>query len=146
MKAIFITGGTGYIGSRLIKKLLSRGHDVIALVRPGSESKLQQGAKTVIANPFDASSFQKEIPQGSVFVQLPGVSHPSPRKKQLFQQIDLRSVKASADAASAAGVSHFVYVSVAMSETKIMKDYQDVRKEGEAYCISQNLNCSFIRP
>lgn len=27
-----------------------------------------------------------------------------------------------------------------------MKDYQEVRKEGEEYCISKNLNCSFIMP
>lgn len=27
-----------------------------------------------------------------------------------------------------------------------MKAYQDVRREGEAYCLNKNLNCSFIRP
>jgi nucleoside-diphosphate-sugar epimerase len=27
-----------------------------------------------------------------------------------------------------------------------MKAYQDVRKEGEEYCLSKKLNCTFIRP
>lgn len=146
MKSIFITGGTGYIGSRLIEILLQRGHTVTALVRKGSENKLPQGTKAVVADPFDAATFQDQIPPNAVFVQLLGVHHPSPKKKELFRQIDLRSVKASADAAAHADVSHFVYVSVAMTESSLMKDYQAVRREGEAYLLSKNLPCSFIRP
>jgi uncharacterized protein YbjT (DUF2867 family) len=146
LKTIFITGGTGYIGTRLIKKLIDRGHEVCALVRKGSENKVPTGAKIVVSDPFNPGSFQHAIPERAVFVQLLGVPHPSPKKKELFRTIDLVSVKASADAAAFAKVPHFVYVSVAMSASTIMKDYQEVRKEGEAYCISKNLNCSFVRP
>lgn len=143
---IFITGGTGYMGKRLIQMLSAKGHEVVALVRKESEHKLPVGIKKVIANPFDAQSFQNAIPRGAVFVQLLGVPHPSPRKKHLFRQIDLQSVKASADAAAAARCSHFVYVSVAMMESGIMKDYQQVRREGEAYILAKGLKASFIRP
>lgn len=146
METIFLTGGTGYMGKRLIKRLLQKGHPVIALARKGSEHKLPPGAKAIVADPFNAASFQSFIPKGSVFVQLLGVPHPSPRKKELFYKIDLPSVKASADAAAAAGVMHFVYVSVAMAESRIMKDFQEARKEGEAYIRSKGLPCTFIRP
>jgi nucleoside-diphosphate-sugar epimerase len=146
MEKIFITGGTGYIGKRLVKILLKRGHRVIALVRKGSENKATNGAEVVVANPFDAGSFESFIPKDTVFVQLLGVSHPSPKKAQQFKEIDLRSVKASADAATQAGVSKFIYISVAMSPSKIMAAYQAVRKEGEEYCVNKRLNCTFIRP
>lgn len=33
-----------------------------------------------------------------------------------------------------------------MAPSKIMAAYQAVRKEGEEYCQSKKLNCSFIRP
>ena len=46
--SIFITGGTGYIGSRLIPLLAERGHKIKALVRDGSESKLPAGANGVV--------------------------------------------------------------------------------------------------
>jgi uncharacterized protein YbjT (DUF2867 family) len=146
MKTVFITGATGYIGKRLTKLLLQRGHKVIALVRKGSEHKVVVGAAIVAADPFDPNSFQSFIPKGAVFIQLLGVSHPSPKKAKQFKEIDLRSVKASADAAAIAEVSHFIYVSVAMAPSKIMATYQAVRKEGEEYCKSKKLNCSFIRP
>lgn len=145
-KNIFTTGGTGYIGTRLIKLLLQKNYHVIVLVRKGSEHKVPAGAETVIGNPFDASTFQQYIPKGSIFIQLLGVAHPSPKKAKQFREIDLRSVKASADAAAWAGVSHFIYVSVAMSPSKLMQAYQEVRKEGEGYCLSKKLNCTFIRP
>lgn len=146
MPTIFISGGTGYIGSRLINILLQKNFDVYALVRRGSESKLPSGTHVVIADPFLPESFSSKIPKGSIFVQLLGISHPGPKKKDLFRTIDLVSAKASALAAKVAGASHFVYVSVAQTPTKIMKDYQECRAEAEAYIESTGLPATFIRP
>lgn len=145
-KTIFITGATGYIGTRLIRLLTGRGHRVIALVRKGSEQKVPAGAEVVVGNPFEAKTFQSSIPEGSVFIQLLGVAHPSPKKAKQFKEIDLRSAKTSADAADNAGVRHFIYVSVAMAPSKLMQAYQEVRKEGEKYCLGKTFNCTFIRP
>jgi len=145
-RTVFITGATGYIGTRLIKLLTSKGHHVIALVRKGSEHKVPAGVEVVVGNPFEAQTFQQYIPVGCVFVQLLGVPHPSPKKAKQFKEIDLRSVKASADAASVAGALHFIYISVAMTPSKLMQAYQEVRKEGEKYCLSKTFNCTFIRP
>ncbi len=145
-KTVFITGGTGYIGTRLIRKLTSRGHRVIALVRDGSEQKVPAGAEAMTGNPFIANTFQSYIPADAVFVQLLGVSHPSPKKGQQFKDIDLKSVKASADAAAGAGVSNFIYISVSMTPTRLMQAYQEVRKQGEEYCLGKKINCTFIRP
>ncbi|MBC8647778.1 MAG: NmrA family NAD(P)-binding protein, partial [Thermoanaerobaculia bacterium] len=36
---VFVTGGTGYIGRRLIPAVVAAGHVVTALVRPGSETR-----------------------------------------------------------------------------------------------------------
>src|SRR4051812_44390497 len=124
MKTIFITGGTGYMGRRLVTLLVKRGHRVMVLVRPGSESKVPEGAEIVIANAFDAKSFADQIPFGSVFVQLLGVAHPSPAKADQFNRIDLQSVMQSVKAAQRAEVSHFVYVSVAQEPTRLMATYQ----------------------
>src|SRR4051812_12097212 len=99
MKQIFITGGTGYMGRRLIKLLLNNGYSVKALVREGSENKLPAGCNYVTGNAFDAGSFVLAIPAGATFIQLLGVSHPSPKKKALFKTVDLASAKASAHAA-----------------------------------------------
>ena len=146
MQSIFITGGTGYMGKRLITALLNKGYAVKALVRKGSEAKLPAGAIPVIADAFDEKTFQDKIPEHSIFIQLLGVPHPGPKKKELFKSIDLASAKASAIAAKHAGISHFIYVSVAQTPTKIMHDYQQCRAEGESAIKDAGLSATFIRP
>ena len=146
MKTVFITGGTGYIGVRLIRLLLERGHRVIAFVRPGSEHKVPPGAEVVAGNPFDPGSLIPVMPREGTLVHLLGVPHPSPRKREQFYQIDLPSVRASAEAASKARVAHFIYVSVAQEPTNIMKDYQAVRAEGERLIRKTGLPYTFVRP
>jgi len=146
MKHVFITGGTGYMGKRLIPLLQQKGYSVTALVRKGSENKLPPNCEVVVANPFEATSFIKDIPAGATFVQLLGVPHPSPKKKEQFKTIDLASAKASAIAALHAGVRHFVYVSVAQTPTKIMYDYQQCRGESETIIRSTTIPATFIRP
>lgn len=37
---VFLTGGTGFIGSHLLNELLARGHEVVALRRPGSRPRI----------------------------------------------------------------------------------------------------------
>lgn len=146
MKEIFITGGTGYMGRRLIALLLEKGYTVTALVRKGSEKKLPVNCKYVTGNPFDAFTFSNQIPRGATFVQLLGVAHPGPSKKDQFQKIDLASVKASALAAKQAAVNHFVYVSVAQAPTKIMHDYQQCRAKGEEVIRVTKIPATIIRP
>lgn len=146
MKHVFITGGTGYMGKRLIPLLQQKGYAITALVRKGSESKLPAGCNIITANPFDAESFTKQIPAEAIFIQLLGVPHPGPKKKEQFKTIDLASVKASAIAALHAGVKHFIYVSVAQTPTRIMEDYQHCRAEGENSVTATGIPATFIRP
>ena len=134
------------MGRRLIAMLLKKGYSVKALVRDGSQKKLPAGCNYVAGNAFDAGSFVLAIPGGATFIQLLGVPHPSPKKKEQFKAIDLASAKASANAARAAGIAHFVYVSVAQTPTKIMQDFQQYRAQGEAYIRSTDIPATFIRP
>lgn len=143
--AVFAAGGTGYIGRPLVSALLARGHEVRALVRPGSERKLPPGAVPIIGNALDGASFARSIPPAKTFVQLVGVSHPSPAKAAEFRSIDLASARAAAEAASAAGVEHFVYVSVAQP-APAMKAYAVARAEGEAIVRATGMNATFLRP
>lgn len=129
-RQIFITGGTGYLGRRLIPELLKRGHHVHALVRTGSEAKLPVGCEAVVGNALEAESFANKIQPADTFVHLVGVPRPSPAKAREFREIDLVSIRASVPAAVKAGVKHFVYLSVAQP-APIMKVYQEVRAEGE---------------
>jgi uncharacterized protein YbjT (DUF2867 family) len=142
---VFITGGTGYVGRRLIPVLQAQGCVVRALVRAGSEKKLPAGCEVVVGNALDRTTFESSIEPDSTFVQLIGVPHPSPAKAQQFYDIDLVSAKASIDAARAREVDHFVYVSVAQP-APVMKAYQLSRAIAEGHLADSELTHTVIRP
>ena len=59
--SIFVTGGTGYIGSRLIPLLRKRGFEVKALVRGESEKNLPAGATGVIGDALCIKRLQDHV-------------------------------------------------------------------------------------
>lgn len=145
MANIFITGGTGYMGGKLIPELLQRGHQVRALVRSGSGKKLPSGCETVIGNALDASTYAANVNGCDTFVHLVGVPHPSPAKAKQFREIDLVAATASILAAQQASIQHFVYLSVAQP-APIMKIYQEVRAQAEQMLRDTGMNATFLRP
>ena len=142
---IFITGGTGYMGRRLILDLLRRGHLVRTLTRPGSERNLPPGCSVIFGSALDEKSYAREISPARTFVHLVGVPHPSPAKSAEFRRIDLVSAQAAVAAAVAAGIRHFVYVSVAQP-APVMKSYIEVRKEVESTIARSGLNATILCP
>ena len=142
---VFVTGGTGYVGRRVIPALLSRGHRVRALARKASREKLPAGCEPVVGNALDPETFASRVAPADTFLQLVGVAHPSPAKAAEFRAVDLASARASAKVAAAAGVTHFVYVSVAQP-APVMKAYVEARAEGEAAIRAAGLNATFVRP
>lgn len=142
---VFVTGGTGYIGSRLIPRLVQRRHEVKAVVRKGSETRLPPGIATVVADPLQMDSYTEQVAGSDTFVHLIGVAHPSPAKAREFREIDLVSIQVAVQAARTAGIRHFIYLSVAQP-AKMMKAFIAVRSEGEWLIRESGMLATFVRP
>ena len=82
---------------------------------------------------------------GDTLVHLVGTPRPSPAKAQQFQDVDLPSIRASAEAAVAARVAHLVYVSVA-HPAPMMHAYIAVRAQGEALVRATGIPATILRP
>lgn len=133
------------MGRHLVPELLQHGHEVRALVRPGSERRLPSGVTEVVGNALESASFSREVRGCDTFIHLVGVPHANPSKAAQFRTIDLNALLASTSAAAAAGIGQFVYVSVAQP-APVMRDYVQVRGECEAFLRETGLNATFLRP
>jgi len=147
---VFITGGTGYIGSALIPILLERGHRVRALVRPGSKARLPSACEVVSGNPLEANNYRQLVRPADTFIHLVGVPHPSPAKAAEFRAVDLVSAREAVNACAELGIGHFIYLSVA-HPAPMMKDYIAVRVECEQMIRDRlidggHLNSTIVRP
>ena len=142
---IFITGGTGYIGTRLIPALRAQGHEVIALSREQSRDKLPAACTGVVGDALDGESYTRFAEGADTFIHLVGVSHPSPAKAAQFRQVDLKAGLEAVRVARAVEVQHFIYVSVAQP-APIMQSYLAVRAECEQAITASGLTATVLRP
>lgn len=142
---MFVTGGTGYLGRPLIEALLSRGHTVRALTREASAAALPPGAIVVTGNALESARWTTQIAPADTFVHLIGTPHPSPTKAAEFQAVDLVSIRIAVEAATAASIRHFVYVSVA-HPAPVMHAFIKVRQQGERLVRSSGLAATILRP
>jgi nucleoside-diphosphate-sugar epimerase len=145
MSKVFLTGANGFMGSRLSTELLRRGHTVRGLVRPGSEGKVAAGCETVTGDALDSSTWGDWVRDCDTMVHLVGVAHPSPAKAAQFRSVDLTGARVAVASALAAGVSHFVYVSVA-HPAPMMHAYIAARTEAEGAIRASGLNATILRP
>lgn len=142
---VFVTGGTGYLGGRLIGTLLDRGHRVRALARPGSTHRLPPGAGLAVGDALDAGTYLGTVSPFDTLVHLVGTPRPNPSRAREFREIDLASALEAVRAAKEAGVRHFVYVSVAQP-APVMRAYVEARAEAEAAIRACGIPATVLRP
>jgi uncharacterized protein YbjT (DUF2867 family) len=144
-RKVAITGATGYLGRVVTCKLLARGHDVTALVRPGTRHRVAAGAHVRELDLFNAVELAAALKGRDAVLHLVGTAHPNPSKAREFVSVDLASARACARAAANAGVGHFVYVSVAQP-APVMKAYVAARAEAERALARNHLTATVVRP
>jgi len=72
---IFMTGGTGFVGSYLTKKLTENGHEVTILTRSARRSReLPAGAAMLEGDPKVAGPWQQKVAEHDAVINLAGTS------------------------------------------------------------------------
>ncbi len=72
---IFITGGTGFVGTSLSKRLIAEGHSVTVLTHETKEPALKMhGLSYLQGNPTVQGEWQKAVPGHDVIINLAGAS------------------------------------------------------------------------
>ena len=124
---VFVAGGTGVIGRRLVRQLVARGHQVTATTTSAAKLRLleQLGAEGVVMHGLDAGSVGESVAAArpdAIVHEMTGLSvarngKPSFRHPERFAASTNRLRTEGTDhllaAAEASGVSHVVAQSVA---------------------------------
>lgn len=118
---VFVTGGTGAIGSHAVPALIAAGHEVTAMVRNDAKASVVagQGATPLPVSLFDRDALSEAFRGHDAVVNMASAL-PSPQRfvfKSAWEQCHRIRTEGSAavvDAAHAAGVSRVVQESVAM--------------------------------
>src|SRR5436189_6197946 len=79
---IAITGGTGFIGGHLARRLVGEGHEVIGIARRPRESRGQPGIRFVPSDLADEASLAAAFAGGDAVAHCAGIN------RELGKQID----------------------------------------------------------
>ncbi|MFL5997283.1 MAG: NAD-dependent epimerase/dehydratase family protein [Streptomyces sp.] len=155
MAQAFVTGGSGFIGQALVRRLVSEGHSVRALVRSEeSAAKVSAlGAEPVRGVLTDSATWQDAVKGSEVVFHLAAETNVSADRARQ-ELVTVGGTRAALDAARHAGVARFVHCGteaallagdplVDVDETAPLRPdseaaYSAVKAEAEAIVLDAN--------
>ena len=136
---ILVSGGTGMVGSAIVKELLRRGEKVAVLGRDAD--KIRQAPRHRVSRCASAMSASRQrsprrcrasTPSINA-VQFPGSPVENRSKGFTFEEVDLKGTRHQVDAAKKAGVRRFVYISGVGAAKDAEKHWFRFKWEAENY-------------
>jgi uncharacterized protein YbjT (DUF2867 family) len=117
---VLVTGGTGFVGPKVVQALLGSGHDVRALVREPSRAELLEawGCELAQGDVTDAESLRRAVEGCAGIVHLVALIQGRPED---FERVMTRGTQVLLGAAKQAGVERFVLMS-ALGTTETSKE------------------------
>jgi nucleoside-diphosphate-sugar epimerase len=141
-KILAITGGTGFVGGKLIDLALARGHTVRALTR---RAQPDRAGVTWVSGALDTPDALTTLIAGSdAVLHVAGVVNAPDRAG--FVAGNITGTQAVVDAAMRAGVRRFVHVSSLAAREPDISTYGWSKREAETVVAASTLDWTMVRP
>lgn len=137
-----ITGGTGFVGSRLIDTALASGHEVKALTR--REQAPRKGLAWIAGDLQDRSALERLVGDADAVIHAAGVI--SGHNAAAFELGNVAGTLAMLAAATAGGVHRFVHVSSLAAREPKLSLYGNSKQRAEDLVYSSGLDWVVVRP
>lgn len=143
---VFLTGGTGFVGRHVAKRLLARGHHVRALVRDREAAEILRslGADLVAGDITKGTSLTGALSGCDAAVHLVGIIRERP-PAVTFESVHVKGTMSVLDAARQAGVGKFVHMS-ALGAKGDGTAYHRTKYDGEELVRRAGLPHVIFRP
>jgi len=105
---ILVTGAVGFLGTALVRTLLSRGHQVRALDRAASEEQRALGAEPVAGDALDPAVLRAAVAGQDAVIHLVGIRRSTDTSEFLTVNAEGTRTALEACLAAAPGLSRFV--------------------------------------
>jgi nucleoside-diphosphate-sugar epimerase len=139
-----VTGGTGFVGSRLIDAAVQAGHDVRALTRREQPTRERVSWVSGSLDSDDRAALQELVTEADAIVHVAGVINAPDAAR--FDLCNVGGTLAMLAAATAAGVARFVHVSSLAAREPRLSLYGTSKARAEELVESSGLDWAIVRP
>src|SRR5659263_221993 len=143
---ILVTGGTGFVGSHIVRRLALEKIKTRCLVRKGSNVKRLKELAIELAygDLTDKGSLKKALEGVETVIHLIGII--VERKGATFEIIHTDGTRALVEACKEAGVKRFIYISALGARENARSRYHITKWEAEQAIIKSGMEYVIFRP
>lgn len=145
---VFVTGGTSFVGLRVVTTLVNAGADVTVLVRPENEEKLgalRRHIRMVSGDVWNIASLKGRSRGHGVVIHLVGSIRAQPARGLTFHQLNLVSARNAISMAISDGVPYFILLSAATRPPGVSMEYLRSKRQAEEYLHTSGLRWTIVR-
>ena len=142
---VAIFGSTGFVGSYIVKKLISKAFIPRVLVRKSSAQKITSGSEVIFGDIQDRNSIVETMEGTEVVIYNIGIIRQFPHKSLTFEELHVNGVNRCIEIAKSIGVKQFIL----MSANGVKPDgteYQRTKWEADGILKKSGLKWTIFRP
>jgi len=144
--SVYVTGGTGFIGSHLCNELADRGHDVVAVSRNPEEETVPVRAEVRRAKGDVTNPSTLDFSEADTVVHLVSLSPLTKPRGMTHHEVTAQGTANIAEACERDGVERLVHVSSLGADPDGPTDYIRAKGESEEAVRGSSLNWTVFRP
>ncbi|HET7453480.1 MAG TPA: complex I NDUFA9 subunit family protein [Thermoanaerobaculia bacterium] len=143
---IAITGGTGFVGGRVVDELLRRGHEPVVLAREpdATRSRFNRPVTTVAGSISDVRAIERAVGGSDAVIHLVGVINES--EGVAFDEVHRQGPENVVAAMRKAGVRRLLHMSAMGSSADAPSKYGRTKAAGEEAVRRSGLDATIFRP
>ncbi len=147
---VFVTGGTGFIGTRVCRALIARGWLPRLLVREGSEAKIprdiRRKCRISLGDVTDSESVLNAAQSTDAIINLVGIIREFPAKGITFEKLHVEATRNVVAAARFWKIPRIVHMSALGALAGSPVAYYDTKGRAEGLVRESGLDWTLFRP